>query len=165
MQKILTALCIILVWGVLTLTHGEVVDRKQFGQCTVGTDVDHLADEKSPSLFCIGEGDNSGDHVVILLCRKPLFGILLRAGTQLYLGETIDIRYRFDKGKVGKESWRYHDSVATSRDKDVHDYFVSGIEKAKKLFFKVGDEDGVVDLRGSARAVREYKKRCSVLSR
>jgi hypothetical protein len=165
MQKALSALCIILVWGALTLTLGKVVDRKQFGQCVVGTDVDDFTNEKSPSLVCIGEGDNSGDHVVVLLCSKQLFGTLLRAGTQLYLGETIGILYRFDKGKLGKESWRYRDSVATSRDKDIHNHFVEGIQKAKKLFFKVGDEDSFVDLTGSAGAVTEYKKRCSALRR
>jgi hypothetical protein len=165
MRKFLTGLSIILVLGVATLAHGDVVDIMQFGQCAAQTEVDDFTDEKSPQLVCAGKGDNLGSHVVVLTCLPQKFGTLLLAGAQLHMNETIDVLYRFDKGKLGKGSWRYDDSIAVSFDKAVHGRFVEGIEKAKKVFFKVGDKASSVDLTGSAGAMTEYKKRCSALGR
>ena len=165
MRKMLTGLCIILVLSAATIAHSEVVDIKEFGQCAVGTEVDDFTHVKSPRLICLGKGDNSGDSAVILSCTQKVFAILLQVGTQSHREETIDVAYRFDKGKLATESWNYTGNRAVNLVEGVHHSFVESMAKAKKLVFELGDEAASVDLTGSAKAMTEYKKRCSVLGR
>ena len=75
--------------------------------------------------------------------------------------------YRFDKEKLNKGEWNWKEKLfaGVSIDKQNHDILISGIEKAKKLYYKVGDNKVVVDLTGGARAVAEYRKRCAALGR
>ena len=74
---------------------------------------------------------------------------------------------RFDKGKVNEGNWLWSNDSNFAKSLGVtdHDILISGIEKAKKLVFKVGDQKSVVDLTGGARAVAEYRKRCAALGR
>ena len=156
----------ILVLSAATIAYSEPVDLKRFGPCLVRTDVDDFTDDKSSALYCVGEGSSDlEDYLIGMSCIQQGFASLLAAGIQFHRDETIDVAYRFDKGILVTESWCYNGNIAGNLDEAVHHRFVEGIEKAKRLVFKVGDEAGAVDLTGSAGAVTEYKKRCAALNR
>lgn len=165
MRRIVTGLCIILVLSGATLAHSELVDIKEFGQCAVATEVDDFTDEKSPQLYCLGNGDGLGEYGVFVTCLQQRFGTGFQAGLQFHTDKTTDVLYRFDKGKLATESWRYSGNTALTFDEGVHHHFVESIAKAKKLVFKVGKEAASVDLTGNLGATTEYKKRCAALGR
>lgn len=153
--------------AVVAPARSATENQKKFGSCYVQTVVDDFTDERKPSIACNGESDGLGGRSAGTSCHARFSVTAFSAGIQLHFLDTIEVLHRFDKEKLFKGSWQWSKSayISASFNKFDHDNFISGVERGRKLYIKVGNNKLVVDLTGGAHAVAEYKQRCAALGR
>ena len=87
-------------------------------------------------------------------------GVFLAKGGQFISEDRIDVAIRIDKGKLIEEGWSvWNNKSASNFSNERYYWLLDEIAKGQRVVVRVGKEGGVIDLKGSAAAVADFKKR------
>ena len=105
---------------------------------------------------------NPGSILVIWFPDKKATIAFSPSAEQEHSESSIYVHYRFDKGRTNtrRALWdRYFKYGLLELSNDDFGSMLSQIELSDEVLFRVGDELGFIDLKGSKSAVDEFRKR------
>ena len=136
-------------------------DDKSFGDCGVQTQIDDFTDETNYSLYCLKKDDTGVRNLVLVTCTNDGWLAGFQGVSQFHLGEKIAVMYRFDKGELIRGEWFFlSPDSAVATDVQTYKNIINRIRVSERVIFKIGDEQGAVNLSGGALAADEFEKRC-----
>ena len=151
----LLLLVAILAFSQLATAASEQRDVKHYGNCVVTTQVDLLTDEERPLLLCAEFADTQ----IAISQRNTGLAVLLKAGIQFHPHDFIPVAIRVYPAPVIRRSATWVHESAIVYDHQLADSLLVQLAAGQKLVLKVGTESGVIDLTGSAQAVRDFRQR------
>ena len=140
----------------------ETKDERTYGNCHVDTQVDLLTDEEGPSLNCNNNEDGRKYRSIFiglnLKTRELTIG--LYAGRQFIPSGPVDIALRVYPGPTIRRQTSSHGSGrAFIHDHELASSLLHLLAAGEKVIIQVDLQRGVIPLRGSAPAVRDFQER------
>lgn len=153
----------IVFWSTGVCAENEITNIKHYDACHVATGIDLLTDETKPTLICLDETR----QIKISIIDFPDKGLVLglEAGWLFYLRNKIDISIRFYPAPVIDQEAHITpgSNMAVIANPEFYPTFIESLlpqlAAGTKLIIKVGKNSGVINLKGSARAVRDFQQR------
>ncbi len=162
---------VIVLFAAKVAHPNDIVDFREYGNCAVATIVDAFADGEMHRMSC--SYDDSDNHFMgeqdatsVDCYGTDMWGVYLELGDRLFHGgDTVQIKYRFDRRVVGEGSWNWdgENGVAYSFSSDIATEFSDGVATASRLVFQIGDEGtGTIEFSDEGmNAVLEFQDRCA----
>ena len=147
-----------------TSSTSEIRNVKEYGNCTVLDQVDMFTDDVSHHIVCKESTWTDETSLSVNLWSGNRYDIRLSKGVQFHLEDSIAVAYRFDKGNLYQATveWFSENNVAAIRDRNRSVAILNDLAKADRVVIRVGDEGGNITLKGSARAVDDFRERAGL---
>ena len=148
-------------------TETEFKDSKDYGNCTTRTGVDVFTDEETYSVMCkmlVVSPTFKMDTISFIIIEGRLMGSfsIIRGGQGdlSHTGDTIPVTFRVDKRPVRKFSANWSGgNMAFVHDSDLAAALMGEIAQGKRVAIQIGYRTGIIPLKGSAAAVKDFWSR------
>lgn len=150
-----------------TSSSSDTKDEKTYGNCHVQTKVDMLTDEVSHHLLCME--DSLTDRTLISVGEMRLrnadrFIVTLSKGFQPTFSNHISVAIRIDKESLIRREARWDGTqYAFIDDASLALTLLEQLAKGQRVAIQVGKERGHIRLNGSAKAIRDFKRRAGLI--
>jgi hypothetical protein len=121
-------------------------------ECYLATPTDHSADPQSQMAICIPDKRDSRITGIGIICHRypgETLGAFVFSDIALKTAatsNTVNVKYRFDKGRVIESTWNLDNvNAATAKMPEALE-FASGLSKSQHVALVVGDQNAAIDV-------------------
>lgn len=139
----------------------DIKNPKLYGNCSVETQVDVFTDREDYLILCMDA--TLTDPPAIGIMKSKRFSLHLRTGSQVHLEQGVPTAIRIDKGFLIKRNvdsltergWAHiYEEVGQLIPSLLHD-----LAHGHRVAIRVGNKSGLIQLDGSQRAVKDFRRR------
>jgi len=145
-------------------TSAEQVKEKYYTNCQVADVVDDFTDEVSHGFACSSTEGINTTEMNFLVSDYLAMGV--KTGWTFSMDDSVNVKIRVDKNSVVSGSWHLTDGGHAVLFNDVllFNSLLKQLAAGNRVTIQVGDEKGSIPLKGSARAIADFKQRIAHLN-
>ena len=146
-----------------TSTSTDYRDSQLYGNCFVTTTVDMFTDAEAFGFVC-KEETLSDETLIGVVSAAGALIVMLGKGVQFHMpGAAVPVAIRIDKGRLIKSST----TITAASHVEIHDSelahaLLSQLAQGQRVAVQVGRETGHVRLKGSERAIADFRQRAGL---
>ena len=142
----------------------EMMNHKHYGTCRTWTQMDMLTDQESHHFECKEETFTDVTEIGLSSWSQGRLEVRVGKGVMFHLDADIPVAIRIDKGEVIRRAggWFPENSIALISDYTLALSLLNDLAKGQRVVIQVGTERGNITLRGSAAAIKDFRRRAGL---
>jgi len=158
--------CLIAVAFTLTKGHAEEAPLLRVHDCLVSISLGSTEAETFPKALCAGRGETGRLAYLSVACHDVGNMVDWSAGGYLPRSrQHVSTGLSFDGEVVINDSYGASNGIVSVKDDSLYDTIMPKMAPANNVFVVVKEDVARISLRGSAKVLAEYKRRCRELGR